>query len=93
LTKDETMDIVQKRNNCTNLPSSQTFRSYLQSVWSSNFEPIQITEIILFDHPLFHEIHEHSAANRFKMLSGLIPMLNASLSSTHSLQILLPDGL
>jgi hypothetical protein len=29
LDKDETMDNVQERNNRTNLPSSQTFRSYL----------------------------------------------------------------
>jgi hypothetical protein len=27
LDKDETMDNVQERNNCTNLPSSQTLRS------------------------------------------------------------------
>jgi hypothetical protein len=32
LDKDETMDNVQERNICTNLPSSQTFRSYLQKV-------------------------------------------------------------
>jgi hypothetical protein len=29
LDKDRTMDNVQKHNICTNVPSSQTFRSYL----------------------------------------------------------------
>jgi hypothetical protein len=30
LDKDEAMDNVQERNNCTNLPLSQTFRSYIR---------------------------------------------------------------
>jgi hypothetical protein len=37
LDKDRTMDNVQKHNNCTNVPSSQTFRSYRHNMMIFNF--------------------------------------------------------
>jgi hypothetical protein len=36
LDKDKTMDSVQERNICTNVPSSQTFRSYLKEACLNN---------------------------------------------------------
>jgi hypothetical protein len=35
--KDKTMDNVQKHNICINVPSSQTFRSYLNAVCNDKF--------------------------------------------------------
>jgi hypothetical protein len=51
LDKDETMFNVQERNNCTNLPSSQTIRSYLHNQYgpamSPNFRKLERLKIQL----------------------------------------------
>jgi hypothetical protein len=50
LDKDRTMDNVQKHNICTNVPSSQTFRSYL--LFFLALVPRDATS------PLYHKRHD-----------------------------------